>query len=333
VKSTGEYLAGTANAIYKISRNGIDGLEPQEADMVMRLFKKNLIGVGFLALGYLNPNNIGGYYTGKRDEKDLEAMDIEAFGIRVPHWATHHPLMEVMQFGSTLRRLHDAETKSGEEVGSMPTLGNVGTAGGKLIEEVPFLSTIGDVSESLKSDYKARNFIGNLASSLIPPDIKRVAKMRDVDAEGEPIKRRTTTVMEKVRSNIPGLREKLPEDPAEKKKAAREKIKKLFLDGEYEYYSDVKDDFPELTEAAEISNIKTFKKSIEMDKDIYRFYNNDADKQIKRWSALTEKEKEDYSEFLGTQASFEKAIKNKPELLKEARWKKAYEQILEIIEE
>ena len=329
VKSTGEYLLGAGVGTLKLATSKIKDLSPQEADLIMRLMKKGALGASAFAIGFFNPNNVGGYYAGKRDDGDLKEGELEIFGVKIPKWATHHPLIEVMQFGSTVRRYLNAQEKAGEE--KTPVM-NTLKATGHLVGEVPFLSVSKDVTEAMEGDYKAVNFVGALASSIVvPPDVKRIAKATDKQ-DGETVKRRTTTILEKIQEGIPGLRNKLPEDPEAKKTAAREKIREMIRSGEYKYISDIRQAYPDLAETADIYNDERFRKSAEMDKDIFRFHNNSAEKQIKRWSALTVKEKEEYGEYVKSKKSLLRAVKEKPEILKEKRWKNAYEELINIAE-
>ena len=93
--------------IGKAAIKGAESLTPQQADMVMRTFAKGQFGLGMMAIAFFNPNMFGGYYSGKRDDKDLKAGDIVLEGKTLPHFI-HHPILDAMQLAATFRRAMDS---------------------------------------------------------------------------------------------------------------------------------------------------------------------------------------------------------------------------------
>lgn len=101
---------------------GADSLSPKEADMVMRTIAKGQIGLALMMYAYANPKMFGGYYSGKRDEKDLKAGDIIVGGYHLPHFMAHNPYFEAMQMAATMRRAIDTANGNGAPKGIMDNL-------------------------------------------------------------------------------------------------------------------------------------------------------------------------------------------------------------------
>lgn len=108
--------------ILKAAIKGADSLTPSQANMVMRSIAKGQFGLAMMTLAYFNPNVFGGYYSGKRDDKDLKAGDVVLNGVHLPHWMTHHPILEAMQIAATMRRAIDAANGYGSDKGIMESL-------------------------------------------------------------------------------------------------------------------------------------------------------------------------------------------------------------------
>jgi len=77
-----------------------------------------------------------------------------------------------------------------------------------LVEEIPFMKEMGVIDSLLADDYKGRKAVGQLISgTVIPQGVRNVAKW--TDPLPEPYYRSPKTVMDVVRQDIPGLREKV----------------------------------------------------------------------------------------------------------------------------
>lgn len=188
-----------------IMAKGLEKMQPHEADYVMRVMKKQGIGAGLVAIGYFNPKVFGGFYVpgGKRDNKDLKANDINIFGIHVPHWATHTPMLSLFQLGATIRRAVDSSKTPGSDVGMATT--------NDLAESTPFYETPKQLVNAMESSKNMAQFAGNFARGLlIPSAVSQYAAYKDKDANGEPIQRHPSTFLEGVEEGIPGLRKDVP---------------------------------------------------------------------------------------------------------------------------
>ena len=193
--------------IFKAISKGLDSLSADEKDYVMRNLKKQSLGAAIFAMGYLNPQAVGGYYTGKRKGADIDAGYLSMFGVKMPHWMLHAPILEVLQMGSTFRRVQDEYSEKGKGGGDIAALGE--TAKG-LVEEVPFMSQMTGVSKATEDEKGFNAYTGNLAASiLVPPDVQKIARAKDIDSKGNPIKRSPQSVGEYIKSGIPGLREEV----------------------------------------------------------------------------------------------------------------------------
>lgn len=201
VAEASSYEVGALKAAWAL-RKGIKDMTPEQADYVMRALKKQGIGAAVLALGYLNPQAVGGYYTGKRKDYDLKAGDLYIFGMKMPHWMIHAPLLEMLQFGATIRRARDAG--KGWSEGALE--GNMG-----LIKQVPFATEPVKLMEATGNLDKLGAYFGDLSKSMvIPPDVQRIARNQDTDAEGNTIQRKPKGLVEHIESGLPVLRKKVP---------------------------------------------------------------------------------------------------------------------------
>lgn len=180
VLDTSGYLAGGVKAsamVMKAVRKGLDNLSPEDANTIMRLYKKQAVGLGLLALGYMSPNSLGGYYQRgeKRGQKELKAGRVSLFGTELPVWAAHNPAFEVMQFGATLRHLMDGRNgKAGDGVGTalMKSTKELG-------QEIPFLS------DQLIPSSDLTKMAADKIRSVIPPDVQQTARANDMDPNSD----------------------------------------------------------------------------------------------------------------------------------------------------
>lgn len=199
----------------------LSALKPEEADYVLRAWKKGLgIGLGMTVLGFLRPQNFGGYYQPgeKRDESDAQVGEIVVVGHHIPRWATHVPLLEAAQFGATIRRVMDAvaqkEMRSPKD--RSPVAEGLFAAGRGLAEEIPFFSLPKQISRATEGGEKGlEKFGGEQVKSLIPGLVQDAAEYRDRDMKGQPVKRYPQGFTDAVKEGIPGLREQVPSSKLE----------------------------------------------------------------------------------------------------------------------
>src|SRR5262249_27593832 len=116
VAETMQYSVGTVTGSLRLAnafRRGIDTLKPGEADLIMRELKKGSVGAAGILLGYLNADKIGGYYQRgqKRDKSDVGFAKIRVFGVDIPTYLIHNPLLETLQIGATIRRVSDSKLR------------------------------------------------------------------------------------------------------------------------------------------------------------------------------------------------------------------------------
>lgn len=208
VAETFETATGSVTGSLKLAqaiRNGTENLTPEQADIIMRQLKKGSLGLALLALGYFNPENAGGYYQqgDKRKPGDVKAANIRLFGVDVPSLLIHNPAVEVVQLGATIRRVADSKIK-GKEKG----LGEgIPSALLGLAEELPFVKTPIELGKLFNPQERTKAE-GDLVRGLVVPEaVQSTARFLDKDKKGEPVKRNPKTVIENVKTGIPGLRE------------------------------------------------------------------------------------------------------------------------------
>jgi hypothetical protein len=209
VAEESSYMVGALKAAFML-RKGIKNLSPDQKDAIMRAFKKQTIGAAFMMIGFMNPTTFGGYYTGKRKEEDLQAGDIELFGIKMPHWLMHTPLLEASQLGATMRRVRDSQQKKGKPVN--PTTGMTEAFKG-VISQVPFVNQAQGTSQAFENLDNAKKFFFRFAQGIAEPQLlQNVAKWTDKhDEDGNAVKRDPKTLVETLKTGVPGLREQVPQ--------------------------------------------------------------------------------------------------------------------------
>jgi hypothetical protein len=165
-----------------------------------------------MALGYFNPNALGGYYQPgeKRDKKDVKYGAAHIAGVDIPAWALEAPIIQVAQMGATIRRVADEKFSHKDPTQKGLGLGIRAAALGAL-NSTPLMETIGDVGELRGNDRSVNKFTGGLLrDTFIPQGVQYVAKKMDTDANGEPIQRNPQTVGQYVGMGAPGLRSQVP---------------------------------------------------------------------------------------------------------------------------
>lgn len=207
-----DYATGLVTGSAKLAKafhDGIETLTPEQGDEIMRQMKKGSLGAAVMLLGYYAPQIAGGYYQAgeKRPKSEVPYDAVRVGGQNIPANVAHHPLLDVLQLGATVRRVADSEHR-GERKGMSEGL----WAGGLgLLDEVPFVreqqETIGLMDPRSRDAYLAE--LGR--QRLTPALLQYIAEHTDKDAQGNIIPRQATGVVQGVESGVPGLREKLPE--------------------------------------------------------------------------------------------------------------------------
>lgn len=209
---TARYALGGVEGSARLARafaRGMDKLKPEEAEMIMRAFKKGSLGSVALLFGYFNPQSVGGYWGPgeKRSDDEAKFGSVKVLGENVPSIMLHNPLLEAMQVGSTLRRGSD-KMLHGEKMG----LSNgVWAAALGLADSVPFMNEMFE-TDKLREPSQRSKYLNQQAENLVVPlGVQTIAKAFDKDENGETVVRDPKTLIEAIESGIPGLRENVPE--------------------------------------------------------------------------------------------------------------------------
>jgi hypothetical protein len=199
-KTLGNILAGKA----------ADALSPEDADYVMRAFKKQGLGAGLIAIGYALPQAFGGFYgaNDKLKHGDLEPGEMKVAGVTIPHLLLHNPALEMLQLGATIAKVQGRYKDAGKNNGTLAGLG-VGAKG--LAEQVPFYEEISRGLRATETGSRAARFAGEYTRSFIPLSglTQNLAADTDRDAEGT-VKRKVAGFTDALKYGEPILREQLP---------------------------------------------------------------------------------------------------------------------------
>jgi hypothetical protein len=209
-----QYATGSVTGSVRLAHaiaKGVDKLSPEQADHIMRSLKKGSIGAAVLLLGFYNSENVGGYYQPgqkrKKDEVGYGALQI--YGVNIPKIFVHNPLLEMLQLGATVRRVMDSKMKKSDK-DSQGLIEGIKAGTLVLIEEVPFVRQMIETSK-LFHPRERNEFLDALTKGiLIPSGMSQIAEFFDKDAAGNRIKRAPHSLVEHLKSGIPGLRQTVP---------------------------------------------------------------------------------------------------------------------------
>lgn len=190
--------------------NGIGELTRPQAEGIMRQLKRGTLGLPLFFLGYYMAGNVGGFYSGKRKEDDVEAGAIRTPLGTVPGWmASHHPALMALQLGATWRRAEET-IRHGEPEGPV---GGLAHATGAMLEEVPFvreqvrLSRPDRWAEDLARSFAIPKFVEWLAQLTDKRDGNRDLQNMWL---GQPQQHRPGGAMDRLRMGVPWLRRSAP---------------------------------------------------------------------------------------------------------------------------
>jgi DNA repair protein RadC len=203
-------LYGGARAAWSYAK-GIEGLKPVERDHIIRLISKGAIGMAIMALYFYKHDDIefGGFYERgeKRGEDEAPAGGMRIHGHNVKSTWLHNPMLMAGQFAATIARVAPTRLHKKDEdpqgYGSALAAASLGLA-----EEIPILGslvrTIHDVFDPMtRSEVIAKE----LANKAVPGVVQWMAKQSD-DPD---IKRKPVGLQQHLEHNIPGLRQRVPE--------------------------------------------------------------------------------------------------------------------------
>lgn len=217
VAETFQYAIGLERGLYKAAKAikaGTENLKPEEADLIMRDLKKGAIGSALLLLGFFSPQLFGGYYQPgqKRKKGDVKFGMARVFGVDIPSFLMHNPLLETLQLGATVRRVAESKLRKKDKEQQGITSGMLAGALG-LTEQVPFVREMIEVAK-IQNPYERGNFFGELGKSIIiPQGIQQIARYFDKDWKGETVKRKPMNMWQHIETGIPGLRQNVPKAP------------------------------------------------------------------------------------------------------------------------
>jgi hypothetical protein len=209
VAETMQYIGGSVSGSMRLAnalRKGTENLKPEQADLIIRELKKGSIGAAVMLVGYFNADVIGGYYqpNKKKTEEDVKWGSIRAYGVDLPSWVLHNPLLETLQFGATIRHVADAKLRKKDE-DPQGIMAGIGAATLGMTEEVPFVREMLELNK-LHNPYERAGFVGEQVKSLaVPAIVQKAATITDSK------KRNPKTILEHVKTGIPGLRQQVEE--------------------------------------------------------------------------------------------------------------------------
>jgi hypothetical protein len=205
---------------------------PEQADLILRSFKKGSVGVSMWLLGYYGYQHIGGYYYRDGKKQEVPPGKINVFGKDVPEFAQHTALVTPMLLGATYHHAQD------EGVDTAHTAMRMGYG---MLENLPMMretSTVARLSEAAigKSGTTGAAEVANFIASLTDPMVLRdVAAATDRSADPNSWIGSSTThrkpdakefvprVLEQLELGVPGLRQRVPtaDEAAAASKATR----------------------------------------------------------------------------------------------------------------
>jgi hypothetical protein len=206
-------------AMRDVEKGMIKKIPPEQADMIWRHLTKGFIGSALMLVGYFNPDAIGGYYQEgeRRKPTDVKVGGMRVFGVNIPRVLIHNPALEMLQFGSTIRRFADSKRRK-KDTETRGIASGITQATSGLVQEVPMISEGLKISKLFHPNERMA-FLGEIAKSTDPQVVQFIANQFDKDMKAPTLydylmsdvtKRKTETVGDYVKSGIPGLRNTLP---------------------------------------------------------------------------------------------------------------------------
>lgn len=233
-------LRGVSEVAVHHLYTGIDSLNEDQADAVMRHLKDGSVGTALWALGYFGASSVGGFYQRDKAKRNREGVPPDRFRLGgagapvTPSWATHSPLLDQVTMGATYRHIAESlDKKTWKKRGINGGMTLVQMLYG-LADHVPFVSTPKDLFRAEESDNAMELWWGNQMQSLVPafvrdytagkglptetlhrlvPELDMRKAGVDVTPEGKEIKRTTrpaSPTWDKVQEAIPFRRATLP---------------------------------------------------------------------------------------------------------------------------
>lgn len=182
--------AGLIRPAYELAiSKGIEGLSPEQADIIVTALKKHAVGSALFALGYYQADKMGGFYhpggNGMNDVKPNEVR-VNLFGkaLDVPSTFLHSPQMEVMMMGAAFRQAIEQAQNSRSRNPSSPTEEALHRTAFGVADALPFVDTPKRLLEATEGSAAAGKAIGNtLGSATIPGFLPDIASQLDRDPQ------------------------------------------------------------------------------------------------------------------------------------------------------
>ena len=219
LKQTGQAATGLPRGVASLLNaywKGLDTLTPKEMDYITKAFKVGSVPAALMTWAILDAFKddkdkvFGGYYEQGRKKGDVKWGEVRING---KQFSLHVPEIEAAQFANTMAR-HFIKNASKTDLG-MNALESFLNAMGGVFAEAPIT---GPVTQIVKSPKSAASYI---FQGFVPSAVRDIAKMQDVNAEGEVISRYPRTSLESIQKGIPGLREKLPSKPLKSQSSSK----------------------------------------------------------------------------------------------------------------
>jgi hypothetical protein len=190
---------------------GVDKLTDVEANTIHRLIVGGSIGTAFFVWGVIDATKkpedriFGGYYNPgeKRDKSDVSAARIRIGDKPLPHFASHFPLVEVAQMGSTMMRVADSKIHKKDKENAGALTGAV-AAVLSVAESAPVANPI--IRMGQEGATGADKTFNDAVASLVPQLVQNLAEDLDDKKRAQP-----KSLMADIQSRVPVLREDLPE--------------------------------------------------------------------------------------------------------------------------
>lgn len=200
--ATGLAKAGVAHA------RGIQNLHAIEANAIQALLKTGAVGSAMFIWGAIDATKdekdrvFGGYWNPgrKRGGDDVDWGKIRVGEKQLPHIATHNPLTESAQMGSTMIRVAMSRFRKKDE----DTQGMMKGA----VQAIVGLGGKAPIASPIMRAGQGRSDVGaDLLSGLVPQLLQNIAE--DTDSE----ERKPQNTLDRIKATIPGLRQDVPVKP------------------------------------------------------------------------------------------------------------------------
>lgn len=197
--------AGGGLAKAAFAAKDIDKMSNAEAEYIANKLVHGTVGTMAMAAYWYYRHSMSGYYQeGDNKNPNFEEDTATIAGHKIPSAVFHHPLTNLGQLITTIGRIYD------KTEGTPLEKATTGISKGSfdMVKQLPFMEWIQHQEDAFKNSKSISKFAGQEASTLIPGLVKDVAKDTDFNAK----KRKTSSGLDVLKSNIPGARETLPRD-------------------------------------------------------------------------------------------------------------------------